>query len=292
MKDILPVYQIDQFQSNKFDKDFYVNKIDIHAQLHEFAEFPHKHDFFLLLFITKGSGTHQVDFEDFEIEPGRFFFIKPGQMHCWNLSRDIEGYVFFHSKDFYDNYFSSHSINNFHFFKNYQTQPFVDLKTKVSQFITTLLGQLHQEYTHNEEMRISKVHSVIHLIYIEIARLYQGELKPVTSVYLDKLNKFEALIEEHYLTCKFPRDYAEMLNITEKHLNRIVKFSLNKTSTELIANRIIIEAKRMLLHSVLPINQISEELGFNEKSYFNRFFKKQVAQTPKQFRDQFETERK
>jgi AraC-like DNA-binding protein len=287
MKEILPVYQIDQFQSDEFDKSFYVNKIDIHAKLHKFAEFPHKHDFFLLLYITKGSGNHQVDFEDFEIVEGRFFFVKPGQMHCWNLSEDIEGFVFFHSKDFYDNYFSSHTINNFHFFKNYQTKPFLDMKKEVSNFMEILLAQLMEEYTKNELMRISKVHSIIHLIYIEIARLYQGELKPVTSVYLDKLNKFEALIEEHYLTHKFPRDYASMLSISEKHLNRIVKFSLNKTSTELIANRIIIEAKRMLLHSLLPINQISEELGFNEKSYFNRFFKKRVVITPKQFRDQF-----
>lgn len=287
MKEVLPVYQINQFKSETIEANFYVNKIDVHAKLHQFAELPHKHDFFLMLYVTGGKGKHQIDFEDFEVSKGRFFFIKPGQMHCWDLSEDIAGYVFFHSKDFYDNYFNSHTINNFHLFKNYQTKPFVDLEGQSAIFMETLLGQLEKEYTHNEPMRLSKVHSIIHLIYIEISRIYKGALKPITSKYLDKLNQFEELIELNYSTLKFPRDYAEKLHISEKHLNRIVKFSLNKTSTELIADRLIIEAKRMLLHSHLPINRISEKLGFNEKSYFNRFFKKKVELTPKQFRDQY-----
>lgn len=287
MSKTLPIYQINQFESKQPDNDFYVNKINLHAKLHQFAELPHKHDFFLMLFITNGHGKHQVDFQDHEIKAGRFFFIRPGQMHYWMLSENIEGFVFFHSIGFYNNHLNHHKISDFHHFKNYQNEPFVDLKAGTFSFVSSLLSQLYSEYNNNQPMRISKAHSMIHLIYIEISRNYKSSAMKANRTYLEKLNKFEILVESHYLTKKMPREYAALLNMTEKHLNRIIKHCLNKTTTELIADRLIIEAKRMLLHSDLQVNQVSDKLGFSERSYFNRFFKKQTLLTPNQFRNQY-----
>ena len=73
------------------------------------------------------------------------------------------------------------------------------------------------------------------------------------------------------------------MNLSEKHLNRMSKECLNKTTTELIAERIVLEAKRLLIHSKQTISEIANELGYEDNSYFSRFFKKHTEQTPAQF---------
>ena len=97
------------------------------------------------------------------------------------------------------------------------------------------------------------------------------------------MRQFEELVEENFKEMKFAKDYASKLNISEKHLNRIVKNCLNKTSSSLIQERVILEAKRMLMHSELNVTEISVALGFNESSYFIRFFKKKTGVTPMGF---------
>jgi AraC-like DNA-binding protein len=82
---------------------------------------------------------------------------------------------------------------------------------------------------------------------------------------------------------KFPSEYASLLNITERHLNRITKTCLNKTPTELISDRVILEAKRMFIHSNYNIAEVAGELGYFDSSYFSKLFKKKTKLTPKQF---------
>ncbi len=254
MSPSFPVYQINQFKSEIDSDNFYANHLNPHVKGHQFAELPHKHDFYLTIYVTKGSGTHQIDFENYDVTPGTVFFMKPGQMHSWLLSEDIDGFVFFHSKAFYDKYFVSFGINEFNLFKSYQKHPLIEIDKSVNQLISPLFETLIIEYRQNAFMKWHKIHSAVHLIYIELARVYTGTPEEVTEVYLEKLNEFEAIIELYFKKTKFPKDYAGMLNITEKHLNRITKSSLNKTCTEFIADRIILEAKRMLSSTNMPVN--------------------------------------
>ena len=93
----LPIYSITEFQSAPHENDFYANHVNLHVKEHHFTKLPHKHDFYLIILFTKGSGKHEVDFETFQVEPGTLFILKPGEMHYWELSNDIDGYVFFHS---------------------------------------------------------------------------------------------------------------------------------------------------------------------------------------------------
>jgi AraC-like DNA-binding protein len=98
------------------------------------------------------------------------------------------------------------------------------------------------------------------------------------------VRSFEELIEKNYKKEQSPSAYADMMNITTKHLNRICRTSLNKTATEVITERSILEAKRMLAQSSSTVMQISDELGYDDNSYFSRLFKKHVGQTPTEFR--------
>jgi AraC family transcriptional activator of pobA len=105
--------------------------------------------------------------------------------------------------------------------------------------------------------------------------------------YLKKVWQFEELSEVNFKVMKFARDYSSHMKISEKHLNRIVKIGLNKMSTVLIQDRVLLEAKRMLMHSKLNVSEISFELRFRESSYFIRFFKQKTSITPLGFVKQY-----
>src|SRR5437868_5067061 len=101
MKKRLPVYSIQNFEQGA-EENFYANDLGKHIKEHHFTNLPHKHDFYLVLLFTAGSGTHEIDFQNYQVKPGSLFIMQPGQMHLWRLSDDCQGYVFFHSRAFYE----------------------------------------------------------------------------------------------------------------------------------------------------------------------------------------------
>lgn len=278
-----PIYSINEFQTQQEDTDLYANFVNPHVKAHHFTALPHKHDFYLVILFTQGSGTHEIDFETYQVEPGTLFILKPGDMHYWDLSDDIDGYVFFHSRDFYDRRYVTSSLKDFEFYSSFQNSPCIKVDGEPLLNLKALMLELVNENMKNEMLKWEKIHSLITLIYINISREYEPTHKVQSAVYLQKVRKFEDVIEANFKTMKFAKDYASLLNITEKHLNRITKECFNKTSTQLIGERVLLEAKRMLMHSEYNVNQISEELGFSETSYFIRYFKKQTDVTPLTF---------
>ena len=283
MKKQLPIYSIEKFQNSNNEIDFYANNLAEHVKEHHFTNLPHKHDFYLMMLVTAGSGIHEIDFEKYKVKPGSVFVMKPGQMHYWNLSDDIEGFIFFHSKNFYEEVFVQETINDFQFYNSYQSESVIKLKAITILSLKNLMKEIIVEHNSNAFLKEKKIHSLINLVYLEMAREFVPNKVGATKTYLLTLKKFDSLIEKNFREMKFAKDYASELNISEKHLNRIAKTCLNKTSTQLIAERILLEAKRMLIHSGLSVNQIGDELGFNEKSYFVRFFRKNAGLTPKVF---------
>lgn len=101
------------------------------------------------------------------------------------------------------------------------------------------------------------------------------------------IHNFQDLIEKYYKEKKLSKEYAELLYITPNHLNALCKDVLGFSSGELIRNRIILEAKRLLVNKNITINEIAYLLNFKDSSYFVKFFKKYTNFTPDQFRKQF-----
>jgi len=287
MKKILPVYKIQHFREAFDDKDIYANSLAAHIGRHPISAVPHKHDFFLVVLFTKGSGTHEIDFTPYTVKPGYVFMMAPGQMHHWTLSKDIDGYIFFHSKDFYDKAYTLSGIMDYPFFSSAYSPPLISLDKKSSNHMENLFKEINLEYKKSSLLKFEKLHALLSLVYIELSRHYSPSKKINNQTYLVKLRKLEDLIDANYKTKKYPHEYASLMNMSEKHLNRISKECLNKTTRELIAERIILEAKRMLIHSKYTISEVASELGYDDNSYFSRFFKKNCGETPMIFLNRY-----
>lgn len=281
---LLPVYNISQFKEQDTSKHLYCNRFKEHLRTHPFIEKPHRHDFHLLVIFTKGTGTHVVDFNSFEISAGSVFVLQPGQMHHWNLSKDIDGYILFHSKEFYNVHFQHKQINDYPFYFSTYNTPELILNSTETQKIASFFEMVLVEYSSQELFKEHATLNLLDLIYIELSRHYitptQLQIKRSHSI----LRNFEVLLEQFYKHEKKPSFYASKLNITLKHLNRVCKETLQKTATIVITDRVILEAKRLLLTPELSVNEIANLLGFEDYSYFSRLFKQKTNQTPSGFR--------
>lgn len=279
-----PIYSIQRFHCNDVNDDFYINTFKNHLVDHSFVEEPHRHNSYVLVLFTAGSGTHDVDFDTFDIQPGSMFFLQPGQIHYWNLSEDIDGYVVFYSQEMYNLYFRQKSIEAFPFYSSLGNSPEMIFEAEELKAIAFYFSRMLEEYQGNKIMRKDKILNLLDSIHIEIARKYQEQYVLETHSYNVKIKEFNALLELHFWIEKAPSFYASQLHITLKHLNRICNEILKKTTTQVITGRIILEAKRMLMDKKRTVNEIATDLGFDDYSYFVRLFKKHTGITPTVFR--------
>ena len=230
-----------------------------------------------------GTGTHEIDFTTYKVSPGTVFMLHPGQTHNWKLSKDINGYIFFHSKQFYESQSLSQTILDYPFFSSIHNPPILKLKNNSLEKFKALFLEIKKEYEADNLLKMRKLHTLVTLTYIELTRLYHPVKQVESQLYLLKIKQLEEVIDKNYKTIKYPHEYASMMAMSEKHLNRICRSCLNKTTTDIIADRIILEAKRSLTHTQLSINQVAESLGYDDVSYFSRLFKKRTGETALSF---------
>ncbi len=279
-----PIYNIQRFNCNSVNSDFYINTFKNHLVTHSFVEEPHRHDFYVLAFFTAGSGTHEVDFDKFTVQPGSVFVLQPGQMHHWSLSQDVDGYVVFYSKEMYNLYFGQKDIDSFPFYFSVHTKSEIVLSIEEIVPLEPLFKMMLDESLKNQTFKQDKILNLLDIIHIELARKYDELVVPEVHLYTTKIKQFAQLVEAKFIEQKAASFYADGLNISLKHLNRICNETLQKTTTQVITERIILEAKRMLMNKNLTINEVATKLGYDDYSYFVRLFKKNTLMTPKEFR--------
>jgi len=280
-----PVHHISEFHGHRHEGDFYVNSLEKHVLGHAFIDEPHKHDFYLCVIFTKGSGTHFIDFKKYRVKPGMVFFLAPGQLHHWNLSKDTKGFIFFHSAALFDLQYRHLGFRDFPFYRSLNQLPFLQMNAVTQKKVVEGMKNLQEESEQTGHFHSEKICALITLVYIALARSYSSEREAKVKGfgYLDKIRKLETLIEAQYKTDKSPSVYAEQMGMTRKHLNRICRESLNKTVSEVIADRVVLEAKRLLVQGGVNAGQVADKLGYEDHSYFNRFFRKHAGMTPMGF---------
>ncbi len=278
----LPIYKIENFEF--YNKSFYSSDLKTHIKKHGFIHHPHKHNFYLTVLFTQGSGVHEIDFVTYPVESGALFFLKPQQVHRWTLTEDTDGFIFFHTREFYDITYLDKRITDFEFFSYGGVTPFIQLRGNIYNEAVKIFQRIESHYnTTDSQNKYETISTLCNLLYLDIEREYGKETNNSNEgsrLYQTKIRTLTKLIATNYRELHYPKEYAALMNTSVKHLNRICNTLANKTTNQLIAERITLEAKRILAYSDNPIKQIAEDLGFNDPAYFIRFFKKNTGQTP------------
>lgn len=283
----IQLLKIDDLNNKNSESHFYANTISGHLKSnHSRIEKHHKHNFFAVFLFTVGSGIHEIDFNVYDVKPGTIFFLYPGQTHLWELSENADGFLFFHSEEFYETGNASLSLRDFPFFESNQTEKCFYLKEqethKAQQILETLLHEYQSTYWNKKNMLVS----LLSQLYIHLSRWIETKSEvnfKAFHQYQSLFSQFENLLNTHFRTIKNAQSYAEMLHISQKHLNRIVKSVTGKTTTTMITERILLEAKRELVFTNKTVAEIAASLAYDDASYFHKLFKKHTNETPYAF---------
>lgn len=284
----IPILDIKQFEHKAQLEDFYSNDLEIHLKNNrDFFHKPHRHNFFLCVLFTQGSGIHEIDFETYAVKPGCVFFLRPGQTHFWQFNTSPQGYIFFHTQEFFELHFTNTKLDQFPFYYSFKNLPIVNITLDQILAVKSQFREINQEYYSDLPLKRQKLASLLNTVYIDLSRHYI-ELEPkkevVSMSYISTLRALEKLIDLYYKEQKSAKFYAEALNISSKHLNRILRTTLNKTTTQIISERVMLEAKRLMVHSYNTLAEISEILGYEDYAHFSKVFKKNNGITPKSFK--------
>ncbi|ETN96582.1 hypothetical protein P278_00080 [Zhouia amylolytica AD3] len=245
----------------------------------------HRHDFFFILAVAKGRGDHQIDFTDYAVEDNCVFILRPGQVHQLHLKKGTKGYLIGFDSRFYapknkkkKQVFSVASFTNLH-----------KLNSKVYEGLNLILDCIFYEYLNKFTMYEEHIKANLDLFFIELFRENENQKISTSNNNYNQevLENLLKLLEEHIHTSKQVTFYAKRLHLTTFQLNAIIKNSLGKTCSQLINEQIILEAKRNLLATSTQVKEIAYSLGYDDPSYFIRFFKKSTGYPPESFRQHF-----
>lgn len=283
----IPIYPIGSFTENML---FQVEILDRSRDLN--VIYPHRHDnFFEILFITNGNGSHTIDFKKYNVKPNTIFFLSPGQIHELDLTPDVAGYIFLFTADFY--HFNKTDANKlfelpYFFYEKMGSPPLYLQNEEDRNNIENLFAKACEENMHSQGDKKEVIRAYLDLILIFCKRKYIQPTAADESLQKGRLlvKKFKQLIEEQCTQNLSISEYAAILNITPSHLSEVVKSITGRTSSDLINDRMVLEIKRLLKYSDLTINEIAYKLNFADQSYFAKYVKKNTQLSPKELRNQ------
>lgn len=285
MKANFPVYDICTLSDFK-QEDILIARFAPYLESHKNLHLPHKHNFYHMVLFTEGGGTHAIDFNNFAVKPYQIYFMVPGQVHGWSFEGHVDGYIINFSVPFFQSFLlRSDYLEDFTFFNGTTNNSVIDIPPSLQPDIKKIFEAIIHESENPGRLSIDMVRVLMLQIFISIARIGMEKEPPNTNNYnFTLLKNFQKLIDKNFLELKLPKDYAELLYITPNHLNAICKVMLGIPAGEVIRNRTVLEAKRLLVNLELSVTEIAYRLGFADNSYFTKFFKKQAGITPENFR--------
>lgn len=283
----VPVIYLDQFIQPDFPFEF--DAFQPGCPIAQ-GKLPHRHAFYAIHYVTGGEGMQVIDFEPYPIRPDTLYFIAPGQIYFWRLSKPIEGdYVVFGAEFIALPASQFNQPHELAFFHTVAHSPELRLAPKDVAPLRDLLDAIGREYRGNSFNRVSVLRAYLHILLVQIQRLYlDAQPEAVTNPDAPVVRRFKQLVSEQFATTRNLEDYAAQIGVSASHLSNTVKALTGQPPGQIIRQEIVLEAKRLLAHTQLTAAEIGYRLNFDDPAYFARFFKREAGQSPTAFREQIQ----
>ncbi|WP_394202413.1 AraC family transcriptional regulator [Shewanella waksmanii] len=251
---------------------------------------PHRISYYCFIYITHGSGGHFVDFEYYQFQPGSFILINQDQVHAFDIASRAQGKMINVTAAFFDSILAKVRLPFFSLSNLFSTYtPLINLPDASIDTCNVLLEEINktQQNELDDPLLAQLLFSSL-IMTIENQQQHHGE--HLSDVQQQRFNQFKQLIHQTTQTQRCAADYAERLHMSYKSLNQLCRHACGLTAKQLIDNYTILEAKRCLAIESAQVQEIAYQLGFDDVTYFVKFFKRHTQLTPSQFRAQFDHE--
>jgi AraC family transcriptional activator of pobA len=254
------------------------------------AEFEegHRQQYYEIVWLKSGSGNHVIDTVNYPYSGSVLFLLSPGQLHHIHPVEKGEGYIIkFTPSLFSDNKDLDEYLIRTGLFDNIQSEPLIKLNASIHSVIEDVLKKMEAEFNTEEDDK-----DKILLAYLKIFITHISRLKKIQStkeaidldVNFSLFQKYKAEVEKNFKTQHSVQAFAKKLLTQSRTLNSLSKKYTGKTAGDIIADRIVLEAKRELYYNTKTIKEIGYDLGFDDPAYFTRFFKKQTGLSPQEYK--------
>lgn len=216
-------------------------------------------------------------------------FASPQHVLAWVRGVAQRGFILYFKEEFLNPHL--HPVEaHFPYFRLNATN-FLAVGRDDKQLVRNHFCQLLEAFRNDHPYRVQLLQSLLPALLFECKRLYdaEGQLRQTADLAESIAFRFQQLVDQHFLTQKTVAAYADLLALSPDYLGQTVKAATGGTPSAFIAERVILEAKKLLLHTELSIAEIADYLGYSEPTHFTRFFRRHVDCTPRTWRRQHRT---
>ena len=247
---------------------------------------PHRHKDYKISFLEEGEVTHFTDFEKYVIKAPSLIMLAPDQVH----QRDGDSYNKMVHISFTCDLLLTETQGLVACWQYMFGQVVIPIPTEEHrQELKTYLDLMYREFNSDRPAKETILKNLLNVFITAAARMVpcrakeDGHASVMDSSYNRIVRQFKMLTDQHFRTKTRVDQYADMLYVTPGHLNDIIKSVTGKTAKQLIDEKRVMEAKRLLFWGELSVKEIAHHLNFEDDGYFNRYFKKHTGQTPALF---------
>lgn len=265
-----------------------VDLSEIYARHKSQLTFPHRTDFYHIIWMEGGAEKHFIDFQTIELKSFTLLFINKDAVHHFENVNHIKGMgIVFLDSFFCINEQDTQFLHSCVCFNNFRSISKLTMNEECQGLKNLFMMMLEASKKEAEPYQTAFLRNLLHNFLILSERLLRKqadfELLP-GGIDMDYSMAFRNLLNTHFATQKTVGFYADTLHLTENRLYHATQRVLGKSPKQIITDRLVLEAKRLLINSAKPVKEISFELGFGEPTNFNQFFKKNAGLTPMEWR--------
>ncbi len=248
------------------------------------SEHLHRHDFYELVWLWQGRCTFFSDFKQYPLNRGTLIFISPGQLHDYIVEADFARLIIFGFRpSLLPNVAAS--LVNLLPFDDTNREPVLAIPTLRQDEIEHLFKAAHRRFDSHQPGWEPIVSSYLNTILTEAAyQMPEHIIHQPAPAGVQLTRAFQQAVEQSYRDQQQVQAYAQQLGVSTNHLVKTIRQTTHSTPKQMLRERLLLESKRLLVHSPYPVTQISSLLNFPNSTTFARWFKKQTGKTPSQFR--------
>jgi AraC-like DNA-binding protein len=274
------------FDRRKYGRHLLIDVAWVHELRGFILDEPHALGFFDVILVTRGTGWFWLDSHRHAVRPGAVFFTTPGRVRRWD-TKHLDGMCLFFEDFFIKEFLQDDAfLHRLPYFHADPARAALSLTPSAARRVRARLAAMQRELAHYRRDSIDLLRAQLHETLIVLARQYASAHRVAPQRPTHRVvSRFMELVERDAARCHRIADYAAELAVTPGHLSVLCTQYAGQRAKRLLDNVLVSRARRMLLYTDESAARVAASLGFEDPSYFSRFFRRETGQTPKEFRN-------